>query len=814
MEPIPSSTEHSMNAKSESGTIGRTKPVDQMQETHNNFVINRNGKRIPVSFDKILKRLSTIAVGKKLNVNITNLVSDIIARMYPNIKTSDIDTIAADECIQLSMQHPDYGVLAAHLVISSHHRNTSDTFSRVMRTLYTNKGVDGNDSPLIAKDVYEVVKKNATALNELCDYERDYDYDYFGFKTMYTRYLIRIGDQVVERPQHMLLRVALGIHGSDLGNVINTYNMLSRRLYIHATPTLYNSGTPKNQLASCFLLAMNDDSIAGIFKTLTDCASISKYAGGIGLHISNIRATGSYIAGTNGQSNGLVPMLRVFNETARYVDQGGGKRNGSFAIYIEPWHADIMAFLELRKNHGDDNMKARDLFYALWVPDLFMERVQKQENWTLMCPNQCPGLTNVYGDDFRTLYTKYEAEGRGKTISARSLWIAIVTAQIETGMPYMLYKDAANLKSNQKNIGTIRSSNLCAEIIQYSDPHETAVCNLASIALPMFVRTTDTFSIYDYDALHATVKQVVFNMNRVIDATMYPVPETRTSNYRHRPIGVGVQGLADVFIALRLPFESEGAMQTNRDIFETIYHAALEMSAELAETEGPYETFAGSPASQGILQYHMWNIRDDQLPRYDWGALRTKIMRTGLRNSLLTAIMPTASTSQIMGFNECVEPFTNNLYSRTTLSGNFRVVNKAMVNDLLRLGLWTSEMKNRIIQNNGSIQSFTEIPADIRELYKTVWEMDMQNLIQMSADRGAFICQSQSLNLWIEDPTFRQMTKLHFDGWKTGLKTGMYYLRRKAKAKAQQFTIDPLLARTVETPADEPEHEVCEMCSA
>lgn len=780
--------------------------ADPLQDIHNNYVLKRNGTRVTVSFDKIWRRLSAIAVDKQLMVNITNLTCNIISRIYPDITTSQIDDIAADECIQLSATHIDYGTLAAHLLVSSHQKNTSDSFSKTMKQLYLHKKND-KDSPLVTKDLYEISKKHSTFLNKLCDYSRDFNYDYFGFRTLQSRYLIRIGDQAVERPQHMLLRVSIGIHGADLDNVEKTYDLMSRRLYTHATPTLYNSGTAMNQLASCFLLAMNDDSISGIYKTLGDCAAISKNAGGIGVHISNVRAQGSYIEGTNGRSNGIVPMLRVFNETARYVDQGGGKRNGSFAMYMEPWHADIFSFLDLKKNHGDENLKARDLFYALWIPDLFMERVRDQGDWTLFCPNICPGLNMVCGEEFRELYVRYEMEGKGlKTISARTLWFAILDSQIETGMPYMLYKDTANKKSNQNNVGVIQSSNLCAEIIQYSDKNETAVCNLSSIALPMFV--DETTKTYQFDKLHSVVKQIVVNMNKVIDVTFYPLEETRTSNLRHRPIGIGVQGLADVFIAMRLPFESDEARTLNRDIFETIYHAALEKSSELAEIHGPYASFVGSPAHRGQLQYHLWGFTDAELPRYDWPRLVEQIKTHGLRNSLLTAVMPTASTSQILGFNECVEPLTSNIYSRTTLTGNFRIVNKSMIRDLDAIGLWSSDMKNKIIQKNGSIQSFTEIPESIRQLYKTVWEMDMNAILQMSADRGAFICQSQSLNIWVEDPDYKQLTKLHFKGWNLGLKTGLYYLRRKAKAHAQQFTIvpNPIVSEDPSTS--------CDQCSA
>lgn len=817
-----------------------------MSDSTNYFVIKRNGSKESVSFDRILKRIRIIVESKQLKISHGEMTQRVIERIHPDISSAQIDEIVADEAIQMSINHPDYGILAKMVAISSLHKNTSDSFTNVIKMLYKNTNELGQPAPLITDSIFQFVKKNSAVLNKMCDYSRDYNYDYFGFKTLYSRYLFRVQGKVIERPQHMWMRVAIAIHHhhpTHMEDIENTYNALSRGYYTHATPTLYNAGTPHGQLASCFLLPMEDDSIKGIYHTLGDCANISKHAGGIGLSIHNIRASGTYIAGSNGHSNGIVPMLRVFNETARYVDQGGGKRKGSFAIYIEPWHADIESFLELRKNHGDENMRARDLFYALWISDLFMKRVIMDETWTLMCPKKCPGLSDLCGEEFQQLYEQYEREGRGnKTISARKLWGYILDSQIETGTPYMLYKDAANRKSNQQNLGTIYSSNLCTEIIQYSNQEETAVCNLASIALPKFVKkvfnaeTGQTDITYDFDHLHDITKLVVYNMEKVIDVNYYPDEKTRRSNLLHRPMGVGVQGLADLFIEMRIPFESDKAKLLNRQIFETMYHAALEMSCELAQKYGPYSSYTNSPISKGIFQFNMWKkprvvemkngdpsrrlietdepyYRDSDL-KYDWAPLRAKIAEHGVRHSLLLTVMPTASTSQILGFTECIEPITSNIYARTTLSGTFRVINEFMIRDLIQLGLWSKRMKERIIQDGGSIQMITEIPSYLREIYKTVWEMDMKNIIEMSADRGVFICQSQSLNIWVEDPDYKQLTSIHFAGWKMGLKTGMYYLRRKARSRAQQFTIEPTLIKKNTIPMAESQEEVCEMCSA
>ena len=642
------------------------------------------------------------------------------------------------------------------------------------------------------------------------EWSQDYLIDYFGFKTLERAYLMKINGRTMERPQHMWLRVSVGLHGDNMERVRETYGYMSQKYFTHATPTLFNAGTPRPQLSSCFLLAMEDDSIEGIYNTLKDCALISKWAGGIGLHIHNVRASGSHIRGTNGSSNGIVPMLRVFNNTAKYVDQGGGKRNGSFAIYLEPWHADIELFLQMRKNHGDEELKARDLFYALWIPDLFMKRVKENGTWTLMCPDECPGLSDVYGDEFEELYIKYEESGNGrKTMNARDIWYQILDAQMETGTPYLLYKDAANKKSNQKNLGTIKSSNLCCEVVQHSDHDNTAVCNLGSIALPTFINTDKPTPIFDFQKLHEVTKVLTYNLNRVIDVNYYPTEKTRRSNMRNRPIGIGVQGLADTFILMDMPFNSDDAKKLNHDIFETIYHAALESSMELAITDGPYETFAGSPASQGILQFDMWEV-DPTNTRYDWTILKQKIQEHGLRNSLLLAPMPTASTSQILGFNECIEPITSNIYSRRTIAGEFVITNKYLMKDLIKLGLWNEKVKNSIIANNGSIQQIEGIPPEIKEKYRTVWEIPMRTLIDMAADRGAFVCQSQSLNLWQEDPNYNSLTSMHFYSWSKGLKTGIYYLRRRARHQAQQFTIEPEKKNT----GAEEEEEVCEMCSS
>ena len=781
---------------------------------HEMNVKKRNGQFETVSFDKILKRIKKVGQEVNLKLNYTSLAMKVIDQLYDGISTFKIDELTAEQCASMSSIHPEYNILAGRITVSNHHRNTLPSFVDVMTKLYNYRDKHDKSSPLIADDFFTNIKAlikilgGKKDLDKICDYERDYLIEYFGFKTLEKSYLIKINGKIMERPQHMWLRVAIGIHGQNLERVLETYEHMSKKYFTHATPTLFNAGTPHPQLSSCYLLSMEDDSIDGIFNTLKDCALISKWAGGIGLHIHNVRATGSHIRGTNGVSNGIVPMLKVFNNTAKYVDQGGGKRNGSFAIYLEPWHADIAMFLQMRKNHGDEELKARDLFYALWIPDLFMERIKANGNWTLMCPDECPGLSDVYGQAFVELYEKYEAEGKGReTVLARDLWFQVLDAQMETGTPYLLYKDAANQKSNQKNIGTIKSSNLCCEIMEYSDGKETAVCNLASIALPSFIiSAADKPTYFDFAKLHEVTKIVTENLNRIIDINYYPTEKTKTSNYRHRPIGIGVQGLADVFLMLGYSFSSEDAKKINREIFETIYHAALEKSCELAEKEGYYETFPGSPASQGILQFDLWNV-DPGNTRHDWPDLKKKIVEKGLRNSLLLAPMPTASTSQILGYNECIEPITSNIYSRRTLAGEFIMVNKYLMNDLIALDLWNETLKNNIIANNGSIQHIDIIPVEIREKYRTVWEIQMRHLIDMSADRGVFICQSQSLNLWLEDPNYNTLTSMHFYAWSKGLKTGIYYLRRRPKHQAQQFTIEPEKARRGS-------EEICEMCSA
>jgi ribonucleoside-diphosphate reductase alpha chain len=770
-------------------------------------VAKRDGNLETVSFDKILQRMKRIGTEVGIKVNYTALAMKVIDQLYDGISTTKIDELTAEQCASMASIHYDYNTLAGRIIISNHQKNTQCNFSDVMESLYNYLDIHGNPAPLVSDELISVVRKLSDSLNNLCDYSRDYLIDYFGFKTLDRAYLMKIGGKSVERPQHMWLRVAIGIHGFNMEKVIETYDLMSQKYFTHATPTLFNAGTGKSQLSSCFLLAMENDSIEGIYNTLKDCALISKHAGGIGLHIHNIRATGSHIRGTNGTSNGIVPMLKVFNNTAKYVDQGGGRRNGSFAIYLEPWHADIDMFLQLRKNHGDEELKARDLFYALWVPDLFMERVKASGKWTLMCPDECPGLSDVYGDEFKTLYEGYERDGKGKeTVNARELWFKMLDAQMETGMPYILYKDACNRKSNQKNLGTIKSSNLCSEVVQFSDNTETAVCNLASIGLPTFI----VDGAFDYDKLHEVTKVVTKNLNRIIDVNFYPTEKTQKSNIRHRPIGIGVQGLADVFMTLGLAFLSEEAKKINRHIFETIYHGAVEASCELAEIEGPYETFRGSPASNGELQFDLWNVTPDS-GRYDWFSIKERIRRVGLRNSLLLAPMPTASTSQILGFNECIEPITSNIYSRRTLAGEFIQANRYMMADLMQLGLWNDKMKNNIIANNGSIQHLEMIPQEVKDKYRTVWELPMRGLIDMAADRGAYICQSQSLNLWLEDPTYNTLTSMHFYSWSKGLKTGIYYLRRRGKHQAQQFTIEPEKASHL---TNQQEEEICEMCSA
>jgi len=781
------------------------------------YVTKRNGQKEIVSFDKILKRIRTIGTEVGIKINYTSLVMKVIDQLYDGISTTKIDELLAEQCASLSSTHPDYNVLAGRITISNHHRNTTESFTDVMHRLYWHKDVHGKHSPLVSHELYITVNANPEFFESICDYSRDYLIEYFGFKTLERAYLMKINKVTVERPQHMWLRVAIGIHGDNLDDIRETYELMSQKYFTHATPTLFNAGTPRQQLSSCFLLGMESDSVDGIYNTLKECALISKWAGGIGLHVHNIRASGSHIRGTNGQSNGLVPMLRVFNNTAKYIDQGGGRRNGSFAIYLEPWHADIEMFLQMRKNHGDEELKARDLFYALWTPDLFMERVKADDKWTLMCPDECPGLSDVYGEEFKELYQKYESEGRGKkTVKARDLWFQVLDAQMETGTPYLLFKDAANQKSNQKNIGTIKSSNLCCEVLLYSDANESAVCNLASIGLPAFVETNEDIGVaeFNYEKLHEVVKVVIKNLNRVIDVNYYPTPKTELSNKRHRPVGLGIQGLADVFIMLGFPFASEDAKKVNKMIFETMYHAALERSCELAEIEGPYSTFEGSPASQGILQFDYWENANPGNDRYDWDSLREKVKKSGLRNSVLLAPMPTASTSQILGYNECIEPITSNIYNRRTLAGEFILANKYLMNDLLELDLWNERIKNNIIANHGSIQHIDVIPQEIRDKYKTVWEIPMRALIDMAADRGAFICQTQSLNLWLEDPNYSNLTSMHFYSWSRGLKTGIYYLRRRGRHQAQQFTIEPEKKVSEGLTYEEHEDEPCEMCSS
>ena len=812
-------------------------------------VRKRNGELVTVAFDKILQRIKNVGTEVNIQVNYSALTMKVIDQLYDGIETSKIDELMAQQCASLSTVHFDYSTLASRIAVSNHQKNTSSSFYNVMNRLYHFLDFNGNHKPLISFVVWNFIEQNKDIFENMIDYSRDYLIDYFGFKTLERAYLFRINNIIVERIQHMWLRVAIGIHFTEtnreksIAYIKETYDLMSQKYYTHATPTLFNAGTPRPQLSSCFLIAMEDDSLDGIYNTLKDTARISKWAGGIGMHIHNIRAKGTHIHGTNGSSNGIIPMLRVFNNTARYVDQGGGKRNGSFAIYLEPWHPDIEDFLEMKKNHGDEEMKGRDLFYALWMNDLFMERVKDNANWTLFCPHECPGLSDSYGKEFEELYTKYESEQRGrKNINARQLWFKILDAQMETGVPYLLYKDAANLKSNQKNLGTIKSSNLCCEIIEYSDANETAVCNLASIALPSFVKDG---GVFDYELLHKVTKTVTLNLNKVIDVNYYPTEKTRRSNLKHRPIGIGIQGLADTFVLMNIPFHSEDAKEVNAKIFETIYHASLEKSNELAIERyekikqlfeenksrfklldmsnqyeynpvnsnednftycGAYSSFIGSPAHKGILQFDMWDTNPNM---YDWSILKQSIQKHGLRNSLLVAPMPTASTSQILGCNECFEPFTSNIYTRRTLAGEFIVVNKYLMKELIDLKLWNEDIKNNIVTNKGSIQQLTHLPEFIREKFKIVWEIPMKHLIDLSADRGAFICQSQSLNLWMEDPTYNQMTSMHFYSWKKGLKTGIYYLRRKAKHQAQQFTIEP------EKHSNEDESdEICDMCSS
>ncbi len=772
-------------------------------------VVKRSGKTESVSFDKITARIKKLCYGLDPNhVEPLEIAKKVIQGLYDGVSTTELDNLAAETSASMAAHHPDYAILAARIAISNLHKNTDKSFTATMEALYDY--IDpktGAKAGLISDKTIKTIRENSDILDSSIIYDRDYDFDYFGFKTLERSYLLRMSGVVVERPQHMLMRAAVGIHDEDIEAAIETYNLMSEKWFIHATPTLFNAGTPKPQLSSCFLLSMTDDSIPGIFETLSRCAKISQSAGGIGLSIHNVRAKGSYIKGTGGTSNGIVPMLKVFNDTARYVDQGGGKRKGAFAMYIEPWHADVFDFLDLKKNHGKEEMRARDLFYAMWIPDLFMQRVKEDGTWSLFCPNECPGLYDSYGEKFNQLFTQYEEEGRArKTIKAQELWFAILESQIETGTPYILYKDACNEKSNQKNLGTIRSSNLCTEILEYTSPDEVAVCNLASISLPKFIKDNQ----FDFEELHRVTRVVTRNLNKIIDINYYPVPEAERSNMRHRPIGIGVQGLADAFILMRHPFDSPEAKQLNKDIFETIYHAAVLESNELAKKNGAYETFKGSPSSEGLLQFDLWDVTPSD--RYDWSGLKEEIKETGLRNSLLLAPMPTASTSQILGNNECIEPYTSNLYSRRTLSGEYIIVNKHLLKDLIERGLWDEDMKERLMVSNGSVQDFPDIPQDLKDLYKTVWEISQKVIIDLAADRGAYVCQSQSLNLFVASPNFGKLTSMHFYAWQKGLKTGMYYLRSKAAVDPIKFTVSQKHQKTTvqDTSEEVPQQEVIE----
>ena len=784
------------------------------------YVVKRDGRKEAVKFDKITARIVKMCYGLDPLVSPEAVAMKVIEGIYDGVSTTDLDNLAAEVAAAKTIDHPDYALLASRIAVSNLHKETKKTFSEVIHDLYTYVDTKTNENAsLIAEDVYNVVMNNKDTLDSSIIYDRDFRYDYFGFKTLTRSYLMRLNGQIAERPQQMLMRVAVGIHKNDIQSAIKTYNLMSEGWFTHATPTLFNSGTPKPQMSSCFLLTMKEDSISGIYDTLKSCAQISQSAGGIGLSIHDIRATGSYIKGTNGSSNGIVPMLRVFNDTARYVDQGGGKRKGSFAMYIEPWHADVFDFLDLKKNHGKEEARARDLFYALWIPDLFMKRVKENGDWTLMCPHECPGLSDTHSAEFEALYTKYEEEGKGrKTIKAQDLWFKILESQIETGTPYMLYKDAANAKSNQQNLGTIKSSNLCTEIIEYTAPDEVAVCNLASIALPKFVTEEGQF---DHNKLFEVTYQAAINLNKIIDENFYPIEEARNSNMRHRPIGLGVQGLADAFIMLGYPFESEQARALNSEVFETIYYAAMTASKDLAISEGPYETFKGSPVSKGIFQFDMWGVTPTD--RWEWDVLKEEVKRHGVRNSLLLAPMPTASTAQILGNNECFEPYTSNIYTRRVLSGEFIIVNKHLLKDLVKEGIWNKDMRQKIMAANGSIQNINEIPQRLKDLYKTAWEISQKAIIDQAADRGAYICQSQSLNIFMENANFGKLTSMHFYGWEKGLKTGMYYLRTKAATNAIKFTVDKAVvaepeAKTLEEQQaaiacslDNPDS--CEMCS-
>jgi ribonucleoside-diphosphate reductase alpha chain len=785
------------------------------------YVVKRDGKQEAVKFDKITARIVKMCYGLDPLVSPEAVAMKVIEGLFDGVSTTELDNLAAEVAAAKTIDHPDYALLASRIAVSNLHKETKKTFSEVMHDLFHYVDSKTNESAaLLADDVYQIIMDNKEALDSSIIYDRDFRYDYFGFKTLTRSYLMRLNGKIAERPQQMLMRVAVGIHKEDIPAAIKTYNLMSEGWFTHATPTLFNSGTPKPQMSSCFLLTMKEDSISGIYDTLKSCAQISQSAGGIGLSIHDIRATGSYIKGTNGASNGIVPMLRVFNDTARYVDQGGGKRKGSFAIYIEPWHADVFDFLDLKKNHGKEEQRARDLFYALWIPDLFMKRVKENGDWTLMCPHECPGLSDTHSAEFEALYTKYEQAGKGrKTIKAQDLWFKILESQIETGTPYMLYKDAANAKSNQQNLGTIKSSNLCTEIIEYTAPDEVAVCNLASLALPKFVTEEGTF---DHDKLFEVTYQATLNLNRIIDNNFYPVEEARNSNMRHRPIGLGVQGLADAFIMLGFPFESEEARALNREVFETIYFASMSASKDLAKVDGPYETIKGSPVSKGIFQFDMWGVTPTS--RWEWDLLKEEVKKHGVRNSLLLAPMPTASTAQILGNNECFEPYTSNIYTRRVLSGEFIIVNKHLLKDLVKEGLWNKDMRQKIMAANGSVQNIQEVPQRLKDLYKTAWEISQKAIIEQAADRGAYICQSQSLNIFMENANFGKLTSMHFYGWEKGLKTGMYYLRTKAATDAIKFTVDktvteePMAAKIVEDQQaaiacslDDPDG--CEMCS-
>ena len=780
------------------------------------YVVKRDGKKEPVKFDKITARIIKMCYGLDPLVSPEAVAMKVIEGIYDGVSTSDLDNLAAEVAAAKTIDHPDYALLASRIAVSNLHKETKKTFSDVMEDLYNY--IDpktGENAALLSKEVYDIIMENKNLLDSSIIYDRDFRYDYFGFKTLTRSYLMKLNGEIAERPQQMLMRVSVGIHKNDIESAIKTYNLMSEGWFTHATPTLFNSGTPKPQMSSCFLLTTKEDSINGIYDTLKSCAQISQSAGGIGLSIHDIRATGSYIKGTNGTSNGIVPMLRVFNDTARYVDQGGGKRKGSFAIYLEPWHSDVFDFLDLKKNHGKEEQRARDLFYALWIPDLFMKRVKENGDWTLMCPHECPGLSDTHSKEFEKLYTKYEKAGKGrKTIKAQDLWFKILESQIETGTPYMLYKDAANAKSNQQNLGVIKSSNLCTEIIEYTAPDEVAVCNLASLALPKYVNDDATFN---FDKLFEVTYQATINLNRIIDENFYPVEEARNSNLRHRPIGLGVQGLADAYIMMRLPFESEEAKALNREVFETIYFASMTASKDLAKEEGAYESYPGSPVSKGIFQYDMWNVKPTK--RWEWDVLKEEVKKYGVRNSLLLAPMPTASTAQILGNNECFEPYTSNIYTRRVLSGEFIIVNKHLLKDLVKEGLWDKSMRQKIMAANGSVQNIEEVPERLKQLYKTAWEISQKSIIEQAADRGAYICQSQSLNIFMENANFGKLTSMHFYGWEKGLKTGMYYLRTKAATDAIKFTVDKdVIAKSTSKSKEEiacslDDPDDCEMCS-